>query len=198
VFDGTVVTWNDPDAGLVPGRDRREYVFVIKPRTGVQLREVQTTAWAEFARPVPGVSMSEKVAAGQPIVRVADAAGLGRVWWTGEWSVSRNVADYFGDAYQVHRPGDGSFTYTWEVDLDESGTYEVSAWWTEGPDRAGDARYSIHSRAGTGSVRLSQRERGSRWVSLGRYDFDAGSARVVLTDDANGVVIADAIRLRKQ
>ncbi|MCL4535478.1 MAG: N-acetylmuramoyl-L-alanine amidase [Bacteroidetes bacterium] len=197
-FDGSVVTWIDPDAKLTPGRDRREYVFVVRPRPGVSRAEVKTTAWVEFAEPVRGVAMSDAVSANQPVEAIAAPKVGGRESWKGDWPVSRNVSDYYGDAYQVHPAGSGSASYTWEVNLYEPGSYEVFAWWTAAPDRAMDAPFVVHARDGAHPVRVSQQERGARWVSLGTYSFDAGPARVSLSDDANGVVIADAVRFQKR
>jgi len=198
VFDGSVVTWYDPDGTLAPGLDRREYVFVVRPRPGVPRADVKTVAWVQFDEPAPGVAMSEAVSADQPVEAIADPAAGGRATWRGDWPTSRNVPDYYGDAYQVHAAGDGSAAYTWEADLFEPGAYEVFAWWTEAADRASNAPYVVFARDGAHVVRASQRERGSQWVSLGTYAFAAGPARVVLSDGADGVVIADAIRFLKR
>lgn len=197
MFDGSVVTWVDPDAELTPGRDRREYVFIVRPRPGVSRGDVQTAAWVEFAEPTPGVAMSDRVSADQPVEAIADLVAGGRTFWSGDWPVSRNVGGYYGSAYQYHEPGDGSGKYTWEVELPEPGSYEVFAWWTQAIDRATNAPYTIHARDGDHAVRVNQRKQGARWVSLGTYAFDAGPARVTLSDDADGVAIADGVRLRK-
>jgi hypothetical protein len=73
------------------------------------------------------------------------------------------------------------------------------AWGPAAPDRATNAPYTVHARDGARAVRVDQRQRGSRWVPLGTFAFDAGTARVVLGAgaDADGVVIADAVRFRE-
>ena len=48
---------------------------------------------------------------------------------------------------------------------------------------------------GSTVVPVNQQNAGGEWVSLGVFDFDAGSASVILSDNADGVVIADAIKL---
>lgn len=197
-LESGVVHWFDADAQLSPDRDRREYVFVVRPRPGIPRADVKTTAWVEFVEPAPGVAMSEVVSADQTVQVTSDPAAGGRVSWTGAWPVSRNVPGYYGDAYQVHDAGQGAATFAWEVDLPEPGEYEVLAWWTMADDRATNAAYTVHAPAGPRTVRVNQREQGARWVSLGSYAFDAGPARVTLTDDADGVVIADAVRFRRR
>ena len=197
VFDGSVVTWVDPEAEPTPGRDRRKYVFVVRPRLGVARGDVQTAAWVEFAEPTPGVAMSDRVSADQWVETIADLVGGSRVIWSGDWPVSRNVAGYYGDAYQYHEPGHGSGKHTWEVELLEPGSYQVLAWWTEAGDPATDTPYTVQARDGSHTVRVNQQKQGARWVSLGTYVFDAGTARITPSDDADGVVIADAVRFRK-
>jgi hypothetical protein len=196
-FDGSVVTWHAPDEALDPGRERREHVFIVRPKPGVDPAAVRTVAWVEFAAPARGVAMSERVGADAPADLVVDPAVAERTAWAGDWTVSRNVPTYYGDAYQVAEAGTGAAAYTWEAPLPTAGAYEVLAWWPEARDRATDAPYTVHARDGARTVRVDQRNRGSRWVSLGTFAFEAGPARVVLSDDANGVVVADAVRFRQ-
>jgi hypothetical protein len=73
----------------------------------------------------------------------------------------------------------------------------VEAWWTAAADRATDAPYTVQARDGARVVRVNQREGGSDWASLGRFEFDAGAAQVTLTDGADGVVVAGAVRFRQ-
>lgn len=196
VFDGSVVTWHDPEARLSPGRDRREYAFIVQPRSGVPRADVKTTAWVEFAEPAHGVAMSDVVSADPPVEVIVDAVAEGRVTWSGDWPVSRNVYGYYGEAYQIHESGDGTSSYVWEADLFEPGLYEVFAWWTAAVDRSTEATFRVFASDGVHAFQANQRTQGARWVSLGAYAFDAGPARVTLKDDSSGVVIADAVRFR--
>jgi RHS repeat-associated protein len=45
-------------------------------------------------------------------------------------------------------------------------------------------------------VTANQQQNGASWQLLGTYSFDAGTATVSLSDDANGYVIADAVMLQ--
>ena len=62
-------------------------------------------------------------------------------------------------------------------------------------NRATNAPYTINDVDGPTLVTVDQQTDGGAWVSLGVFNFDVGSASVVLSDAANGVVIADAIRI---
>jgi hypothetical protein len=197
-FDGSVVTWVDPEAQVRPGADRREYAFVVRPRPGVDRGAIETTAWAEFAEPARGVAMSDRVRADAPAEVIVDASDDGTVTPPAGWNVSRNVAGYHDTGYLYHERGDGTGVYTWQAQLPEAGTYEVAAWWTSAQDRATDAPYTVVARDGAHTVQVNQRDRGAAWVSLGEFPFAAGPARVSLSDDADGVVVADAVRFRQR
>jgi hypothetical protein len=197
-FDGSTVTWIDPEAQVRPGADRREYAFIVRPRPGVERGAIETTAWAEFAEPARGVAMSDRVRADVPAEVVVDASDDGRVTPPAGWTASTNVAGYHDTGYLYHERGDGTGVYTWQAQLPESGTYEVAAWWTSAQDRATNAPYTVVARDGSHTVRVDQRENGAAWVSLGEFPFAAGPGRVSLSADANGVVVADSVRFRQR
>ena len=50
-------------------------------------------------------------------------------------------------------------------------------------------------RARSSSMVTRDQRDGGEWVSLGSYIFNSGPASVVLSDDASGIVIADAVKL---
>jgi hypothetical protein len=196
-WDGSTVAWIDPEAKLDPGRDRREYVFVLRPKPGVPRAQVEAVAWAEFSEPARGVAMSEQVSAAQPAdLVVAGVVGRG-AGFLGAWRESREVGGYYGDAYFLHEPGDGRSYFRWLVDLPDPGPYDVLAWWPPADGLATNAPFHLSARGGERVVRVVQRERGALWGRVGRFAFDAGRAEVRLTDDADGPVVANAIRFRQ-
>ena len=116
--------------------------------------------------------------------------------YAGHWpSVSGNADAYIdADDFQQNTVPNHGDTATWIPDISEAGDYRVYAWWTADTDRATDAPYTIYYDGGSEEVRVNQQENGGRWILLGTYPFAAGtSGSVVLSDDADGVVIADAI-----
>jgi hypothetical protein len=89
----------------------------------------------------------------------------------------------------------GDRTATWTPDLPNDGIYDVYAYWVQGGNRATDAPYIIHHLEGADTVRVNQETNGETWYPLGSYPFEAGTGHdVTLTNDANEIVIADAVR----
>ena len=116
------------------------------------------------------------------------------------WTVSSNVAGYYGTGY-YHAPAkavsDGA---TFWVHLSAPATKTVDAWWAAASDRTTAAPFVVYDAAGTrvGAATANQQTNGGRWNTLGRFALTAGWNRVVLSrwTDAGGVVIADAVRVR--
>src|SRR5437870_5583540 len=126
---------------------------------------------------------------------VVDDASAGVVI-KGEWAQSASTAGFLGSGYRYRSAGDGSGTVTWPLPASAvAGTYEVSARWTSGANRASNATYVVTHAAGSVSVSVDQRTQGSAWQSLGTFGFKpSADERVTLSDKANGIVIADAVR----
>ncbi len=114
----------------------------------------------------------------------------------GNWPTSQMEDVYWGDDYNYHSSGTGSNTATWTFSV-EQGDWEVYAWWSSAASRATDTPYTINHAGGSSTVRVNQETDGSEWNSLGEYSFNTGSYSVEISDDANDVVVADAIRLVK-
>jgi len=114
----------------------------------------------------------------------------------GDWPIVQgNPPDYpYGGDFQENTTLSNGDTATWTPDITEAGDYRVYARWTGGMDRATNAPYTINYDGGSEQVTIDQQANGNRWILLGTYRFATGtSGSVVLTDNANGVVIADAI-----
>ncbi len=89
-------------------------------------------------------------------------------------------------------------TATWAYTPAESGDYRVFARWPEGPDHATDAKYTVQHSGGPTVVTVSQAQRGGQWNELGVFAMEAGLAYgITLSDDANGMVVADALYIVK-
>jgi hypothetical protein len=129
--------------------------------------------------------------ADQLVVDDADA----RVRITGAWQQSSSTPGFYGGDYLFHVPGRGTASVSWPFPTDGSpGQYRVFARWSSGSNRASVATYTVRSDAGSVDVHFDQRTGGSRWQALGTFAFAPGQSQgVVLSDRADGVVIADAI-----
>ena len=101
----------------------------------------------------------------------------------------------YGSNYHYHSAGVGANTAKWTPLFEQGAVYDVYAWWTPAADRATNAKYRIEHKNGYAVVTVNQQSNGWGWKLLGQYDFPAGSSKsVYLTDESNGVVVADAIK----
>lgn len=117
---------------------------------------------------------------------------------SGGWSVSTDASGARYQGQHHHHPaGDGTAVARFLLKVPTSGTYEVSGWWYEHSSYATDTPFLIKHAAGTTLVPTNQRlGGGSRWRRIGVFDFTAGGDHwVEINNAANGVVVADAIRL---
>ncbi len=104
--------------------------------------------------------------------------------------------------YRIQGPGTGSRTSTWTMQVGQ-GEYEVFATWVEGAGHATNATYTVlDGNRVLAQVTVNQQATptgmqygGRTWSSLGRYSFTTGVVSVVLSDEADGQVVADAILL---
>jgi hypothetical protein len=130
----------------------------------------------------------------------ADTTG---VTITGAWSVSTNSSGYYGTNYLTdNATGKGTKSVQFNPTLPYAGTYEVFARWTSGASRANNVPITITSASGATTVPVSEQLNNNEWVSLGLYNFNAGSSGSVLisnTGTANGYyVIVDAVKFERR
>ena len=120
--------------------------------------------------------------------------------FVGNWPLYSGNPDKYGADLRYNAAGSGDDTATWRPDIPEAGDYAVYAWWTVHSNRATDAPYTIHYNGGPPEeVRVNQEENGGQWNYLGTWNFAKGtSGYVVLSDNANEYVIADAIKWELQ
>ncbi|MFF2846600.1 exo-alpha-sialidase [Streptomyces sp. NPDC058001] len=133
---------------------------------------------------------------------VVDNDKLGFTIVTGSWSTSTVGAGFWSGNYRTAPAGSGERKVSWRPAVPQDGVYEIQASYPPAANRAGNAPYAIVHADGTATVRIDQRvagatdPRGGSWVSLGVYRLRAGlDTSVELTNDADGTVAADAIRL---
>ena len=138
-----------------------------------------------------------------PVIQVMDdgASGYGH---SGNWK------RYTGQGHQndvrSKTAGNGSDVATWTFDDLSPGQYRVSATWSPYSNRATDAPYSVLDGATPlTTVNVNQKatpndlsDAGASWEDLGTaLNVNSGTLVVQLTNDANGYVIADAIRIER-
>ncbi|MCK4817679.1 hypothetical protein KA005_18060, partial [bacterium] len=115
--------------------------------------------------------------------------------YVGDWYPSTLVPGYYLDGYHYSFAGSGSDIFTWAFDLPYGGEWDVFAMWSNRSTRATDSPFTINHADGFDTVYVNQEINGGEWNSLGVYTFNKGESTILLTDDANQAVIADAIKL---
>ncbi|GAA3509090.1 hypothetical protein FHR32_008786 [Streptosporangium album] len=132
---------------------------------------------------------------------VVDNDELGYEVAGGAWSAGTSVAGYRGGNYRSAPAGAGERVVRWRLVVPHDGDYEVQVSHTAHENRASNAPFTITHAGGTSVVRVDQRvpgvtePRGGSWVSLGTYRMAEGLTTIELSNAADGVVIADAVRL---
>ena len=118
----------------------------------------------------------------------------------GSWTTATSASGKYGSDYlykgAVGTGASYSGTVEWRPTL-ATDSYEVSVWYSSGSNRANDAPYTVYDASGPTTVRVNQQTNGGQWVSLGTFNFNAGSSGYVeLANNAQAgqVVIADAVR----
>lgn len=118
------------------------------------------------------------------------------------WANVTNLDGYYLD-HDYRPPGDGSGTASWTFGSLLAGPYQVFTRWVPFTNRATNASYTVYNGATLqGTVTVNQQMAptgdtadGIAWYPLGTFDVSTGVLRVELSDDANGYVVADAVRL---
>jgi hypothetical protein len=144
-------------------------------------------------RPMPFKSPS-------PIQIVDDGDGNHQL--QNQWTRYRGIGAAGDVMFAPAGTGAASSQWTFQV---EPGYHRVEATWAAHPNRASNAPFTIRSNGDVlGHVEIDQRLvpqgrvlAGVRWDSLGTFLVDGNSVVVQLSNDADGYVIADAVRLER-
>lgn len=119
---------------------------------------------------------------------------IGGNWTKGSPAV--NGPEVMGPTTRYTAAGTGSSQAEWTPRLTTTHTYKVYGWWNAYGNHATDTPYTINYVGGSKTVRVNQQINGNQWVLLGTFNLGAGSS-VVVSNDANGYVTADAIMLER-
>jgi hypothetical protein len=101
--------------------------------------------------------------------------------------------------------GTGANTATWTFTALPPGTYRVSATWFGHPLGATDAPFTVlDGAAPLATMRVNQKQApagftdaGALWQDVGVFTISSGALVVFLSDDADGYVMGDAIRVER-
>jgi hypothetical protein len=129
-----------------------------------------------------------------PEIIVDNESGSPAFSLVGDWATGA-YGNPYGTNYNWAYGGSGDRTATWRPELPADGIYDVFAYWVQGTNRATNSPFIVHHLDGADTVRVNQEINGEQWYQLGSYPFEAGTGSdVTLTNDADQIVIADAVR----
>jgi len=119
---------------------------------------------------------------------------------SGSWN-SMNFPNAYNEESVFNRNGFGFERAGWEVNgLVDPATYEVYVWKFEHDHTSlmgTNVHYMIYHRLGSSEwITVNQQTSGNEWVYLGEFEFDDSHRQgIIITDESDGYVIADAVKL---
>jgi uncharacterized repeat protein (TIGR01451 family) len=137
-----------------------------------------------------------------PAVPIVIDNGTGVAGYTVSGMTYTSRLGYEGDTHYTRGDNSGD-NATWTFSNLTPGTYLISTTWVKGTSRASNAPYTLTGvTGGPTTVLIDQKVvpddltwNGGVWEHLGEFQISGGTLTVRLTDNANGYVYADAIRL---
>jgi hypothetical protein len=123
---------------------------------------------------------------------------------TGYWKFSDKAAGFFSTDYRYAYAGDGSSVATFTFQIPDNGNYQVFSRWPAHHSRATDAVFTLtNNLMALDAILVDQRINGGQLNALagraandtGGYVLSGGVLEVTLTNDADGKVAADAVKV---
>ncbi|MEH1057232.1 DNRLRE domain-containing protein [Micromonospora sp. CPCC 206171] len=155
----------------------------------------RTMTWTYY----PDGKLESRADNGVPVgkqVVLVDNSDFNNTTATGTWTPATTAGNKYGTNYATRAAGTGANTFTWQLNVPQSGTYEVFARYPTVTGAATDAKYTVSHGGGNTPKTVNQTAGAGSWVSLGSYNFTEGNNhKVSLSDQATGTVVADAVKL---
>lgn len=118
------------------------------------------------------------------------------------WTQASGSGDYL-DTSRHHAAASGQDIANWQFSNLPSGEYNIYGTWSAASGQATNAPFTVYDGSSlAGTQRVDEQTAptgvtadGQNWQLLGTYYIGSGQMTVQLSDDANGTVVADAIRI---
>ncbi|MFD7442329.1 DNRLRE domain-containing protein [Streptomyces sp. NPDC059909] len=154
----------------------------------------RTMTWDYYPSGNQKARSDDGVPVGKQVVLV-DSSDFNNTATQGNWSRTSAEQQYGYDTYS-HAAGTGTSSFSWQLNIPQDGTYEVLVRHPRMTGAATDAKFKVDYNGGTTTRTVDQTQRTGEWISLGSYAFvEDGPQKVTLTDQANGTVLADSVKL---
>ncbi|HEX6683897.1 MAG TPA: polymorphic toxin-type HINT domain-containing protein [Candidatus Limnocylindrales bacterium] len=154
----------------------------------------RTMTWEYF----PSGNQKSRSDDGLPVGRdvvLVDSSDSNNTSSQGTWTSGTASGQYGYDVYTA-AAGTGSAQFNYQLNIPRDGTYEVFVQYPQISGAATDAKFTVTHSGGSTTKTINQTINPSTWVSLGSFSFTEDAAqKVTLTNQANGRVIADVVKL---
>ncbi len=174
---------------------------------GLQTKRVVTSAggsshrtmgWSYYPDGKLKSITDDGVPVGQHVVLV-DNSDAQNVEFTGEWQTAEDEQGYYGYNYHYIQSAHEEDSFTWKLNIPQSGTYTVYVHYPIYSKAATKVTYTIEHQEGSTSKTVDQSKNGGEWVSLGQYEFDETKiGTITVSTSEDGTLLADAVKLVRQ
>ncbi len=193
---GPLVVMQSRQLQALENRFDSDVTYYLTPRENKWARKLGAGAGISPSAPGPPATASVT------LIDNTDAGYTEVDTGTVDWHTVVRATAYDGE-FRRQNGWTGADQAFWNFTNLRPGWYQVFATWGPAANQATNAPFTVYD-GGTAvaTVTVNQRQApsgpafdGSPWESLGVYLIGGGSLRVRLTDDANGFIAADAIRI---
>ncbi|MFG2331527.1 DNRLRE domain-containing protein [Streptomyces sp. NPDC048604] len=154
----------------------------------------RTMTWDFYPSGNQRARSDDGVPVGRQVVLV-DSSDFNNTATQGNWSRTQSELQYGYDTFS-HPAGTGASEFSWQLHIPQDGTYEVFVRHPRMTGAASDAKFTVAHSGGSTVKTVDQTQNAGAWVSLGSYSFaEDGPHKVGVTDQANGTVLADTVKL---
>jgi RHS repeat-associated protein len=154
----------------------------------------RTMTWSYFLSGNQSGRSDDGIPVGLDVVLV-DNSDTHNTATQGTWTRGSVPGQYGYDAHSKPA-GTGSGRFTWQLNIPRDGTYEVFVRHPQVSGAATNATFTVDHSGGSASRTVNQAQNPGTWVSLGSFAFvEEGAQKISVTDQANGTVLADAVKL---
>ncbi|MGW0993401.1 golvesin C-terminal-like domain-containing protein, partial [Streptomyces sp. NPDC002523] len=154
----------------------------------------RTMTWDFYPSGNQKARSDDGIPVGKQVV-VVDSTDVNNTATQGNWDASQAMGQWGYDV-RTNAAGTGADTFTWQLNIPQDGTYEVFTRYGNVTGAATNAPFTITHSTGSVTKSVNESTGSGDWVSLGSYTFtESGTQKITLSDNANGTVVADGIKL---
>ncbi len=114
----------------------------------------------------------------------------------GVWETSEYGINFYGDNFNHTSTGNGDKKISFQSGNIGTGLFDIYGWWTAHSGNASNTKFKVKTATNTVTIEKSQKKNGGMWNLLTQVTVaDTSGITVTISDDADGTIVADAIRI---